>query len=51
VDTDRGVAQQRVNDLRIEMQQHVLSVTTEGWQFILVGAGATGAGIIIATFG
>jgi hypothetical protein len=50
VDTDRAVAQQRVDDLRIELQEHVLSVTRAGWQFILVGAVATAAGIIVATF-
>jgi hypothetical protein len=50
VDTDRAVAQQRVDDLRVELQEHVLSVTREGWQFIVVGAVATAAGIIVATF-
>jgi hypothetical protein len=33
--------------LRVELQAHVLSVTREGWQFIVLGAVVTAGGIII----
>lgn len=37
--------------LRTELQEHVLSVTREGWRYIVSGASVTAVGIIVALFG
>jgi hypothetical protein len=48
---DRAAARADIDALRTELQEHVLSVTREGWHYIAGGAAITAAGIVVALFG
>jgi hypothetical protein len=44
-DVDRAEFEQRSEALRTELQRHVVSVTLQGWHYIVGGAGVTALGI------
>jgi hypothetical protein len=48
--TSREETERRIDALRTELQEHVLSVTREGWHYVIGGAGLTAVGIAIALF-
>jgi hypothetical protein len=48
--TDRADVDNKIDDLRTELQQQVLSLTREGWHYIAGGAAVSAAGIVISHF-
>ena len=48
---DRAATGHAIDALRTELQEHVLSITREGWHYIVGGASVTAVGIVVALFG
>jgi hypothetical protein len=46
----RDETQRKLDALRIELQEHVLTFTTKGWVYVVIGAVTTAVGLGVATF-
>lgn len=47
---DRNEVNQKLEALRVELQEHTLAVTQDGWAYVATGAWLTGLGIFLTLF-